>query len=54
LEWTPDVFWASTPHDFFAALSGLREKNNPKALTEEQAEELLQLLDEDSARANNA
>lgn len=27
LEWAPDVFWASTPHDLFAAIDGWNEKN---------------------------
>ena len=27
LEWTPDVFWYSTPYEFFKALKGYKRKH---------------------------
>ncbi|EME71387.1 hypothetical protein H261_03223 [Paramagnetospirillum caucaseum] len=36
LGWSPDVFWASTPHETYAAISGWRRANDPKAARDEQ------------------
>jgi len=56
LEWEPDAFWRSTPHDLFAGLDGWMEKNGVKGggtdgLSAADVEALQALLDQDQSGA---
>ncbi len=46
LEWPPAVFWASTPHELFAAIDGRKEANGhedaPVPPTREEVAEMMQ------------
>lgn len=51
LGWPPSIFWAATPHEFFAALDGLNEKNGGKtkgrsSLSKSDVKKLRRMLDE--------
>lgn len=52
LGWTPDAFWAATPHDFTAALDGWLEARGGDAdgLNDEDVDRLRGFLDAELTR----
>lgn len=39
LHWPPHVFWASTPHEFYAAIDSFAELNAPDARRHKEFQE---------------